>query len=89
MVIKILKLSFTLVLRDTIGFLLSSATGSVINIVNSNHVRCGADYVYYMGPVYGAHGQPNRSTSTYDDEEPVEKTNLIMLLLEANNKVIS
>ncbi|XP_045779868.1 receptor-interacting serine/threonine-protein kinase 1-like [Maniola jurtina] len=64
----------------------TQATGNVINIVNSKDVRCGNEIFYYMGPVYGHRGQPNTSTPTFDDEEPVEKTNLIQLLLEAKNK---
>ncbi|CAH2236364.1 uncharacterized protein LOC120631982 [Pararge aegeria] len=63
----------------------TQATGNVINIVNSNNVRCGNELIYYMGPVYGHRGQSNTSAN-YDEEEPVEKTNLITLLLEANNK---
>lgn len=62
------------------------ASGNVINIVNSKNVRCGNEIVYYMGPV---HGQPSRSKTppSDDDDEPIEKTNLIVLLLEANQKV--
>ncbi|XP_023946794.2 uncharacterized protein LOC112052094 [Bicyclus anynana] len=63
----------------------TQATGNVINIVNSNNVRCGNELVYYMGPVYGHRGQPNASAN-FEDEEPVEKTNLIIRLLEATNK---
>ncbi|CAH0727461.1 unnamed protein product, partial [Brenthis ino] len=65
----------------------TQASGNVINIVNSKNVRCGNEIVYYMGPVYG---QPSRSKtppSDDDNDEPIVKTNLIVLLLEANQKV--
>ncbi|OWR47948.1 hypothetical protein KGM_215778B, partial [Danaus plexippus plexippus] len=56
--------------------------GNVINIVNSSKVRWGNEFVYYMGNAYG---QPGKShTPSSDDEEPIEKTELIVLLLEAN-----
>lgn len=64
------------------------ASGNVINIVNSKNVRCGNEFVYYMGPVQGQHNRSKTPPSDDDcDDEPVKKNNLIMLLFEAENKV--
>lgn len=62
-----------------------SATGNVINIVNSKNVRWGNDY--YMGPT---NMKPPTNTNCKDEkesEENIEKNNLIKLLMEAKIKV--
>lgn len=65
----------------------TQASGNVINIVNSKNVRCGNEFVYYMGPVQGQHNRSRTPPSDDDcDDEPVKKNNLILLLLEAENK---
>ncbi|XP_050344665.1 uncharacterized protein LOC126769795 [Nymphalis io] len=64
----------------------TQASGNVINIVNSRNVRCGNEFVYYMGPVHGNPGKPKTPKSESDDEEPIEKTKDIILLLETKHK---
>ncbi|XP_011567077.3 uncharacterized protein LOC105396764 [Plutella xylostella] len=57
----------------------TQATGDVIHVVNSKDVQVGHQYVYNMGTP-GANSQKN---NPFDDEETVEKTNLITLVMEA------
>ncbi|XP_041975486.1 protein immune deficiency isoform X2 [Aricia agestis] len=65
----------------------TQATGNVINIVNSNNVRWGNEFVYYMGPVQGQHGPTKQSTTVEEEDDKIEKTDLIQLLLESTKKV--
>lgn len=63
-----------------------SATGNVINVVNSKNIRWGNDY--YMGPAY----MPQKHfkygyESEPEEEEEIKKCNNIKLLLEAEIKV--
>ncbi|XP_026497862.2 uncharacterized protein LOC113401985 [Vanessa tameamea] len=64
----------------------TQASGNVINIVNSKNVRCGNEFVYYMGPVHGHTGKSKTSKSESDDEEPIEKTKDIILLMETKHQ---
>lgn len=61
--------------------LLSTATGNVINIVNSRDVHWGNEIVYYMGPTNVQQKQAK------EDVEYIEKSNIIMLLMEATSQV--
>ncbi|XP_045495260.1 uncharacterized protein LOC123694006 [Colias croceus] len=56
--------------------------GNVINIVNASNIRWGNEFVYYLGPV---NGHPQKSSPKHDEEQ-VEKTNLISLLMESKIK---
>ncbi|CAH2102311.1 unnamed protein product [Euphydryas editha] len=64
------------------------ASGNVINIINSSKVHCGNEIIYYMGPVNGNLGRAKKQQSEdeNEDEEHVEKTNIIILLLESDKK---
>nr|AFK75942.1 IMD-like protein [Vanessa cardui] len=64
----------------------TQASGNVINIVNSKNVRCGNEFVYYMGPVHGHTAKSKAPKSESDDEEPIEKTKDIILLLETKHQ---
>ncbi|XP_049885877.1 uncharacterized protein LOC126380477 [Pectinophora gossypiella] len=57
----------------------TQATGNVINIVDSKNVTCGDKFVYYLGPTNGRNNMP----TDIPNEEYIEKTNLITLLMEA------
>ncbi|CAH2050635.1 unnamed protein product, partial [Iphiclides podalirius] len=55
------------------------ATGNVINIVNSRDVHWGNEIVYYMGPT-------NVQQKQQSNVENIEKSNIIVLIMEAEIK---
>ncbi|CAK1602245.1 unnamed protein product [Parnassius mnemosyne] len=57
------------------------ATGNVINIVNSRDVHWGNEIVYYMGPT-----NVQQKQTKVDEGEVIEKSNIIMLVMEATIK---
>ncbi|CAG4978088.1 unnamed protein product [Parnassius apollo] len=57
------------------------ATGNVINIVNSRDVHWGNEIVYYMGPT-----NIQQKQTKVDEEEVIEKSSVIMLVMEATIK---
>lgn len=57
-----------------------TAAGNVINIVNSRDVHWGNEIVYYMGPT-------NVQQKHYKEAENIEKSNIIILVMEAEIKV--
>ncbi|XP_072941328.1 protein immune deficiency [Epargyreus clarus] len=60
----------------------TQATGNVINIVNSKDIHWGDEIVYHVNQ----YNQPQTQTCNDTGEEPIQKTNLIVLLLEAQIK---
>ncbi|XP_045459444.1 protein immune deficiency [Melitaea cinxia] len=72
--------------RSTASTVHTQASGNVINIVNSTKVHCGNEIIYYMGPVHGNPGRPKKYQPEDDEEETVQKTNVIILLLESDQK---